>query len=164
MQQQFRTAARSNSSIATLTALLLSLALTATALWSTPSLAQGSTGSGNAATASTDSGAINQTITFRQPRVTGKARTALKKYASQIAPSKKNAYQLDHVTVDVFINPNADEFTQTAAANMSNEVARRLVSWGVPKSKISRSTEGQERASTKAGTYDVELKATGKKG
>jgi len=161
MRQQFFTAARSNSCIAALTALFLTLALTATALWSTPSLAQGT---GQAATASTDSGAINQTITFRQPRVTGKARSALKKYASQIAPSKKNAYQLDHVTVDVFINPNADEFTQTAAANMSNEVARRLVSWGVPKNKISRSTEGQERASTKAGTYDVELKATGRKG
>ena len=161
MQQQFCTVARSNVSIATLGALVLSMALTATALWSTPTLAQGTP---KAVAASTDTGAINQTITFLQPRVTGKARTALKKFASQIAPSKKNAYQLEHVTVDVFINPNADEFMQTAAANMSNEVARRLVSWGVPKNKISRSTEGQERASTKPGTYDVELKATGSKG
>jgi len=104
---------------------------------------------------------VAQTITFKQPRVTGKGMLLLRKFAKQIAPSNKTGYKLDQVTVDVYINPDANEFTRTAAANMSNEVARKLVGWGVPRGKISRAIEGVERAQTQPATYDVEVKATG---
>lgn len=141
-------------------ALVLAVAVTAATLSFTITPAQAAS---KAVPQMSDSGAVTETITFRQPRVTGKGFIALKKYAKTIAPSKKNTYQLEHVDVDVYINPNADDFTQTAAANMSNEVARKLVSWGVPRDRISRTTEGKERPETKPGTYDIELKATGRK-
>lgn len=101
-----------------------------------------------------------QTITFKQPRVTGLARLELRKFAKRIAPSKNNPYKLEHVDVDVYVNPASNDFTRTAAANMGNEVARRLVRYGIPGDRISHSTRAQESAQTKPGTYDVQLRAT----
>jgi hypothetical protein len=139
-------------------ALTVAVMLSATTLWSTAPLAQGST---NAAARATDSGTRNQIITFRQPRVTGKGWIALRKLANSIAPSKKNSYQLERVDIDVYINPLSDAFTRTAAANMGNEVARYLVRWGVPGDKISYATKPEERPQTARRTYDVELRVVG---
>lgn len=122
------------------------------AVWSTPT-----------PTYAADSDSLNQTITFRQPRVTGKGSMALKKFAKAIAPSKTNSFQLDRVGIDVYINPLSDDFTRTAAANMGNEVARHLVRWGVPRDKISYATKPEERPRTRRGTYDVELRVVGGK-
>lgn len=141
-------------------ALVLAIALTAATFCFTATPVHAA---GKSVPQMSDAGTVTETITFRQPRVTGKGFIALKRYAKTIAPSKKNTYQLEHVDIDVYINPKADDFTQTAAANMSNEVARKLVGWGVPRDRISRTTEGKERAETKPGTYDIELKATGRK-
>jgi hypothetical protein len=131
-------------------ALAIAIISIATTLGSTASLAQ-----------SADSGALNQTITFKQPRVTGKGFIALKRFATNIAPSKKNSYRLERVGIDVYINPLSDEFTRTAGANMGNEIARHLVRWGVPREKISYATKPEERPRTVKGTYDVELRAIG---
>jgi len=136
----------------------VAIALISVAAWCTTVLAQPTT---TAAPQTAQSGALTQTITFLQPRVSGKGRSALKKFAQKIVPSKKNAYQLERVDIDVYINPASDEFARAASANMGNEVARRLVRYGVPRDKIAHATQGVEREQTRRGTYDVELKATG---
>lgn len=125
------------------------------ALFPTASIAQAS-----AFAVQANTPAQTETITFKQPRVTGLARVKLKRFAQKIAPSKKNAYKLEHVDIDVYVNPASNDFMRTAAANMGNEVARRLVSYGIPRDKISHSTKAQERAQTKPGTYDVDVSAT----
>lgn len=133
-------------------ALALALALLAVMVWPTGALAE---------SASQSAGALTETITFKQPRVTGLARFALKRFAQKIAPSRGNPYRLEHVDIDVYVNPASDDFTRTAAANMGNEVARRLARYGVPRDRISYSREARTRADTRRGVYDVELTATG---
>ena len=124
------------------------------AVWPLGALAQSSTPAAQA-----DAPALAETITFKQPRVSGAARMQLRRFAQKIVTSRKDVRNLQQVIIDVYINPGSDEFMHTAAANMSNEVARRLVRYGVPRDKISRSLQAQERATTKPGTYDVDLKA-----
>ena len=104
------------------------------------------------------SGALNETITVTNPRITHRPRVALKAFAGRVAPPKQ-ASQVERVNVTVYVNPAANDYDRAAAATLANEAHRTLVRYNVPKDRVEHATAAQERADVKPGTWQIEVNA-----